>query len=153
MMIGVYWHTGCIQMFMSNTMKVVIIDDDQDDLEILQMTINHVHPEVDCATFFDSDSAMDAMMRDKVAAPDLVFIDINMPRMSGDECLKKLREQAKFNATKIVMISTSIPESFRKKLETYGADLIFTKPVDIKGYRTILSRCFNYDVLGKSTSN
>jgi DNA-binding response OmpR family regulator len=127
---------------MFNAMKIVIIDDDQDDLDILQTMINRAHPEADCITFFDSDSAINAMMEEKMAAPDLIFIDINMPRMSGDECLRKLRESLKFNTTKIVMISTTVSETSRARLEMDGADMIFTKPVDLTGYKLILSKCF-----------
>ncbi|HWA35706.1 MAG TPA: response regulator [Cyclobacteriaceae bacterium] len=133
---------------MSNSLRIVLIDDDEDDLEILKLTIRSVHPEVNCVCFFDADVALGAMMKEETPAPHLVFIDINMPRMSGDVCLKEIREQPKFDRTKIVMISTSIPDSFRKKLLKHGASLIFTKPVDIEGYKKIISECFDTDVHG-----
>jgi CheY-like chemotaxis protein len=105
-----------------------------------------IQPEANCNTFRDSDSGLEMMMKDDVEAPDLLFIDINMPRMSGDICLRKLRQMHKFDATRIVMISTSLPESLGRKLKRHGATFVFSKPIDLDDYNDILRQCFDVHV-------
>lgn len=64
--------------------------------------------------------------------PDLVLTDVMMPRMSGDELVRSLRERPDFRATPIVMLTAKVDEDFRVRLLRNGADDFVDKPFSIE---------------------
>ena len=60
--------------------------------------------------------------------PDLIFLDLMMPAMSGQEVCEKLRSNPELDQTWIVVLSSAEPTSFQSKLLTKGADDYFAKP-------------------------
>lgn len=80
------------------------------------------------------------LRRELVVLPDFVFIDINMPGITGDKCLKALRREKEFENMVIALYSTSMPETVADALKSAGANFVFEKPVRLKGYVEILTR-------------
>ena len=120
---------------------VVIIDDDQDDLEIMKLTIQSIDPGIFCLCFIYPEEALRVILgKEFVVTPDFIFIDINMPGLSGDKCLKAIRADNSVAKTVITMYSTSMPETVAEALKTNGANHVFEKPVKLKAYAEILSR-------------
>jgi CheY-like chemotaxis protein len=76
-------------------------------------------------------------------APDLIFLDLHLPDMTGDEVLRALRQRSATAETPIVMISADATPSQVDRLYAAGANEYFTKPLDIR-------RLLNYvdEVLG-----
>lgn len=120
---------------------VAIIDDDQDDLEIMEHVIKTIDPTIHCTSFIYPEEAINKFLTDDPAKlPGFVFIDINMPGLRGDKCLQVLRSNDSFEAVKIIMYSTSMPESIAEELKNSGANFVFEKPVRIKAYSEIISQ-------------
>lgn len=118
---------------------VVVIDDDQDDLELMKIALTNVDSSLLCVSFVYPEEAL-RMLFDKelVVLPDHIFIDINMPGITGDKCLKMLRTRREFDHIKITLYSTSMPDAVAEVLRKEGADHVFEKPVRLKGYSEIL---------------
>lgn len=87
-------------------MVCYLIDDDQDDREFFAMAIADVDATITLET---ADSAVEAIARLKKSFlnPDLIFLDINMPRIDGWECLRELRQIDQLRHTPIVIYSTT----------------------------------------------
>lgn len=118
---------------------VILIDDDQEDLDIMKQAIEEVDSSLLCLSFIYPEEALRVLLgKQLVVLPDYVFIDINMPGITGDKCLKALRRQNEFNDLVIALYSTSMPETVAEALKADGADFVFKKPVRIKGYVDIL---------------
>lgn len=113
---------------------VVIIDDDSDDLEIMKDAFAQVDPSLLCISFVYPDEAIRLLSKELILLPDFIFIDINIPRISGHECLRRLREIHEFDNVPIIMYSTSMPESVAKMLRENGANFTFQKPFEFSGY-------------------
>ena len=123
---------------------VIIIDDDQDDLDMMKQAIKSVDPELLCISFIYAEEALRLLLsKELVVLPDFIFIDINMPGITGDKCLKALRIRAEFNEIAITLYSTSMPEPVAEALKTAGADFVFEKPVRLKTYSEILKKILN----------
>lgn len=116
----------------------VIIDDDIDDVEIMKEVFIQISPSLHCLSFDHPVEAIRELCKEKFPVPDYAFIDLNMPLMSGHECLSELRKIKRFERLPIVMFSTSIPESVAIDLKKKGATFTFEKPYNMNGYKEIL---------------
>ena len=90
--------------------KVVLVDDNKDLREGLQIMIEEHKDEFDCiGSFADAESAVS---RIPLLKPDVVLMDINLPGMSGIQCVKKLKEKLSINPmeTKTFLRRLLIPD-------------------------------------------
>jgi CheY-like chemotaxis protein len=117
---------------------VAIIDDDPNDLELMEEALTDLAPSAEIVSFEDCVEAYDKIS--KGAGVTIIFVDINMPLMRGDECLSLLHAQPRFNRVTIAIISTSMPESQREYLLEKGTSYVFQKPSRIEDLRTIIAR-------------
>lgn len=107
--------------------KILIADDEPDILEVIQY--NLVKEGYEVVTAKDGD---DALTKAKSAHPDLIILDIMMPKKTGVEVCEILRSQPSFKDTLILFLTALNDESFHiKGLET-GADDYVNKPVSPK---------------------
>jgi two-component system alkaline phosphatase synthesis response regulator PhoP len=107
--------------------KVLIADDEPDILEILKYNLSNEGYEVSTAK--DGDEALEKARRFN---PDLIVLDVMMPRKTGVEVCEILRTQAAFKETLIIFLTAVNDEGTQiKGLET-GADDYLSKPVSPK---------------------
>lgn len=107
--------------------KILIADDEPDILEIVQYNLKHEGYEVYTAR--DGD---DALTRAKQLKPDLIILDIMMPKKSGVEVCSILRTQPAFKDTLIVFLTALSDESSQIKGLDTGADDYVNKPISTK---------------------
>lgn len=119
---------------------IILIDDDPDDLDIIKQAIASVDQNLLCISFIYSHEALRVLLgKELVVMPDLILIDINMPGITGDKCLKSLRDDQFFDDVFIAMYSTSMPDTVSEALKQLGADYTFEKPVRISAYAKIIA--------------
>jgi two-component system, OmpR family, alkaline phosphatase synthesis response regulator PhoP len=107
--------------------KILIADDEPDILEVLQY--NLVREGYDVTTAKDGE---DALAKAKSTHPDLIILDIMMPKKSGVEVCEILRTQPVFHDTLILMLTALSDEGFHIKGLESGADDYVNKPVSPK---------------------
>ncbi|MGC3945262.1 MAG: response regulator [Chryseolinea sp.] len=129
-------------------MTIVLIDDDSDDIELMQEAIAEVDPHAVCMPFTRPDEAIKALVGTRLTfVPNHIFIDHNMPEMTGLECVKVLRSMKEFDLCSITVISTSMDEMDAKLFSSAGANFTFQKPVSLKGYFNLLRIVFELDAV------
>ena len=116
---------------MDNKILFVLIDDDEEDYEIFKMAIDQIGESVSCLHFPDCESALFHFSQKSVKAPNYVFIDLNLPRIDGDQCLQKLQELNEFDHPVITIYSTSIPDQWKPELERIGVDNFIEKSASL----------------------
>ncbi|MEX2232222.1 MAG: response regulator [Cyclobacteriaceae bacterium] len=99
-------------------MLVFNVDDDSDDREIFCDAVKSVHPNISCAQVDSGISALQFLDKGD-PLPDYLFIDINMPKMNGIECVQRIRSVPRFLSIQIVMYSTT----FNRKDEIYFSEM------------------------------
>lgn len=107
--------------------KILIADDEPDILEIIQYNLQGDGYEVYTAK--DGD---EALMRAKQVKPDLIILDIMMPRKTGVEVCEILRTQPMFKDTLIIFLTALSDESSQMKGLDTGADDYVNKPISPK---------------------
>lgn len=102
---------------------IVIADDEPHVLRSLEFILKKQGYRVITAT-----NGEEALDRVKESRPDLVFLDIQMPKMDGNTVLRKLREDEQFQTLYIVMITAKGQEVDRLNSLESGANEYVTKP-------------------------
>jgi CheY-like chemotaxis protein len=121
----------------------VLIDDDRDDLEFLEEAIKQVDNSVRCISYLFCDDALNKILTNSSGVPNYIFIDMNMPRLDGTECLRELRREPKLKNVPIAILSTSMPSPVARTLRENGATFTFQKPIRFEDYQEILKPIFN----------
>lgn len=108
-----------------------MIDDDTDDHEFFKMALNEVDSSINCLLFPDCNGALEHFSHNNMNAPRLVFIDINLPSVSGPECLVELQQYSSFDHPCIVIHSDSIPDEWHQSLRGIGVDKFVEKSASV----------------------
>ena len=124
---------------------VVVIDDDVEDLALMKDAIATVDASVKYVGHSDPVDAIQSLLEEKNNIPQYVFIDLNMPKLMGDACLKMLREADHLQHVVIAMISTSMSNTDSQALKKAGANFTYSKPNMMDGYYTILRNIFSVE--------
>jgi CheY-like chemotaxis protein len=126
---------------------VFLIDDDPEDLEFMNNVLKRVDSSLLRTSFISPEEGLRILTKELRFLPDYIFIDINMPKITGEECLMQLRGNSKFLRTPIILYSTSMPLNVSQKLLNAGANFTFAKPNTELEYFTILESIILGDAL------
>jgi CheY-like chemotaxis protein len=128
---------------MSKGLLIFMIDDDADDQEVFSMTIGKIAPLATCEFADDGVHAMEKLRyEDPPFLPDLIFIDINMPRMNGFECLAEIKRLQHLSGVPTYMYSTSDDSLIVAESLTAGAVGFVKKEADPNDLRERLLKVF-----------
>jgi CheY-like chemotaxis protein len=117
-------------------MLCFLIDDDVDDRRIFLMALNAFDRSIGLVTAYSGVQALEIINANDVFLPDYIFLDLNMPYMSGRECLIRLREIERLKNVPIILYSTI--RDF-EELASLGASGFVTKPNSIQELIKVLS--------------
>ncbi|MFM2362335.1 MAG: hypothetical protein RLZZ316_1237 [Bacteroidota bacterium] len=107
--------------------KILIADDEEDILEIVQYNLQQEGYDVTTAKNGD-----EALTKAKQLKPDLVILDIMMPKRNGVEVCQLMRSQPQFKATLVIFLTALSDETNQVKGFDTGADDYITKPISTK---------------------
>ena len=118
-------------------MTCFLIDDDLDDRGIFQRALNILDSSIELITAESGIEALEIINANNLFLPDYIFLDLNMPYMSGRECLHKLREVERLKNVPIFLYSTVNMDN--ETLVPQLASGCVTKPRSIKEITKVLS--------------
>jgi len=127
---------------MRSLIKCLLIDDDTDDQEIFKLCIRRIGDEIDCTVMDDAATAI-KVLEETDYTPHYIFLDINMPKINGIECLRQLRKIDRLNQTKIFMYSTSAHGKTFDESNVLGAEGFILKPTKMNDLKDKLISIFN----------
>lgn len=123
---------------------VIYADDDADDLFLVSEGFLEYAPQIDLITVRDGAELLDCLQT--LAAthqtPCLLILDINMPRITGKEALKKLRQMPRYEDLPVVLFTTSSSQQDMDFAENYNAGFI-TKPENFNDIAAIIEQFFH----------
>jgi PAS domain S-box-containing protein len=85
--------------------NILIVEDDGDDFLLLEEALGDVLHQPQIAHSRDGKDLLQKI--DDQAKPDIIFLDLNIPKVNGIDCLKSIRKQDRLNATPVIIYSTS----------------------------------------------
>lgn len=132
---------------MSKQLTCFLVDDDEDDREIFALALRDLGSHIKCVLASDGMDALEKL-RMSDTLPDYIFLDLNMPRMDGKECISEIKRDARLYDIPVVIYSTSSSTKDRADAKRLGAACFFTKPSSIRALSSALGDIF----LGKEVS-
>jgi excisionase family DNA binding protein len=111
---------------------VLIVDDEPDVLDLLHSIMETDSGELEVLT---ATGGVEALLIIGERKPDLLILDIMMPGMNGFEVCRKLKANETTSKIKIVAVTGDHDPSLRQRILQTGADLFFTKPLDVASFR------------------
>lgn len=111
---------------MPQKVTVFLVDDDIDDQEIFSIMLEDALPEAECVFAKDGIQALEKLQQ-PAFAPDVIFIDINMPKMNGMEFLAEMRKRPSLLHIPAFMYSTSDEKAIVEQCKSLGASGLIKK--------------------------
>ena len=106
--------------------KILIVDDEAHIRMLIEQTLEDLEDEgVDFLVAVNGEEALDTICNEK---PELVFLDVMMPKMNGIEVCRKVKKELGLNEVYIILLTAKGQELDRQKGQEVGADLYMTKP-------------------------
>lgn len=122
--------------------SILLVEDDLADVELTMETLEDSKIEIDLEVVNDGVEAL-AYLRKEGAykdakTPDLILLDLNMPRMDGREVLETLRGDDELEKLPVVILTTSSSEEDIVKSYCSGANCFITKPVGLEQFAKVV---------------
>ncbi|MEP7265597.1 MAG: response regulator [Bacteroidota bacterium] len=122
--------------------NILIAEDDDDYIFLFARALNHCRPESVLMRAVNGLEVLTILKDESVVLPDLIFLDLNMPLMSGHQCLKEIRNNSLYKEIPIVIYSTSPDEEDMESTFNEGADLYIVKSSNTKQNIKVLEKIF-----------
>lgn len=100
---------------------VFLADDDADDRDIFMDAIHEVDGSIECLFAPNGEAALQTLDNDILQKPELIFLDLNMPKVNGKQLLRELKQVDSLRGIPVIMYSTFFTEKDREEVEKLGA--------------------------------
>ena len=107
--------------------KILIVEDNPQNMRLIEMVLRAKGYTLLKAT--DGEEALDVAMRER---PDLILMDIQLPKMNGLEVTRKLRETPAFSHIPIIALTAYAMKEDKERFINGGCDAYLPKPIDIR---------------------
>jgi CheY-like chemotaxis protein len=106
--------------------SILLVDDDLDDQQFFEEALKLVDRSVILSTATDG---LDAIEQLTIDPPDVILLDLNMPRMNGVEFLRELKASNRFRDIPVIIYSSFLSTCDKAEITTLGAKQFVKKPI------------------------
>lgn len=128
--------------------QVFLAEDDGDHIMLLERALARYGKPVTLTVARDGQQAIEMLGRSP--PPDMILLDINMPRRTGLEVLGVVRSRPRLKAVPAVILTTSAREEDRRRSLDLGADAFVTKPTSFKAFTDALYAVLDTHLEGRA---
>jgi CheY-like chemotaxis protein len=127
---------------MTNTtngrMHIILADDDADDRFLFKAALEEMNVESNLTLLKDGKELMDYLKNPENELPHILFLDLNMPCRTGNNCLEEIKSDPRLYAITVAIYSTSNSEQDIEETLTGGANIYIHKPNDFEKLKQII---------------
>lgn len=116
---------------MKLTKTLFLVDDDVDEHELFEEALQNADLDVQLITAKNGIEALEKLDDGAIIKPDLIFLDLNMPKMNGLQFLERIKGSQYHSGIPVFIYTTSSANDDRQKALHLGATSFFTKPNNI----------------------
>lgn len=120
-------------------LNIMLADDDEDDRLFFKEAFEEVRLKHRITEFTDGEKLTAHLADSKNPLPDIIFLDLNMPRKSGMECLVEIRQNDRLKNITVAIYSTSSSEEDIENTFVAGANVYIKKPNDFDRLVNVLN--------------
>lgn len=119
-------------------LRVMIVDDNEGDQFLCQYVINQHESDIDIIEAYDGQNALELL--ENIEPPNVIFLDINMPRMDGFEFLEQYEKKYPTTASKIILLTSSVIEREMLKGRSFAViDDYIEKPLSAENVVSVIN--------------
>jgi two-component system, chemotaxis family, response regulator Rcp1 len=123
-------------------LEVLLVEDSPGDIRLTQEALKDAKVHINLRVARDGIDAMAFLKREGEYAaaprPDLILLDLNLPRKDGREVLKEIKENPELKSIPVVILTTSASEADILRSYLLHANCYITKPVNLDGFLTVV---------------
>ncbi len=115
-------------------MQILLVEDSVADIEMTLEALNDAKVANEVTVVRDGASALEHLRAHRLTPPDLVILDLNLPRMTGHEVLAAMQADEVLRRLPVAVLTTSSAEADVVRTYDLGANCFLTKPVDLEQF-------------------
>ena len=119
--------------------RILLADDDTDDCYFFKKALADLPLSTSLTVVNDGEQLMKHLTNETSELPDVLFLDLNMPRKNGTECLAEIKQNEKLKNLPVVIFSTSNNEAIMKALFKAGVHIYIRKPGDFGQLKAVIN--------------
>ena len=106
--------------------NILMADDDEDDVLLFSTAASESGIDIKLQSVSDGNQLME-LLKEQNIHPDYIFLDINMPRKNGKECLREIRNDGRYTTVPVIIYTTSAYKNDIEETYRYGASMYVIK--------------------------
>lgn len=130
------------------SIRLLFVEDNTDDIEIARRALRASDAVGDVRLARDGQEAVEALLEGAAGAdevrPDIIILDLNLPRMNGFEVLERLRASEEYRATPVVVFTASARHEDVLRAYRLGANSYIQKPAVFERFGRLLETWSDY---------
>jgi CheY-like chemotaxis protein len=127
--------------------NVLIVDDDEDDRDLFCTAVHELEPKINCILARNGEEALQGLRLEKFLKPDLIFLDLNMPRFNGIQFLREVKKDNLLPIIPIVIYTASQQQQDLEEAKELGAAHFLAKPSSFKELCRIIGEIFAKEMI------
>lgn len=136
----------------SNPLSILLADDDLDDCLFFKEAVEELSLPTQLSTMHDGEQLMLHLHNETNRLPDVLFLDLNMPRKNGFECLSEIKLNQKLKQLPVIIFSTSFEQEVVNLLYKNGAQYFIRKPSEFLQFKKIIHQTFTTLIIPQKIS-
>jgi CheY-like chemotaxis protein len=125
---------------------ILLVEDDPGDVVLVREAFEHNKVRNELRVASDGVYALEQLNDPERSLPDLILLDLNLPRMDGRELLAKIRDDPRLTRIPVVVLTTSDAEADILRSYELHANAYVTKPVDLNRFLKVVQEIDNFFV-------
>jgi two-component system response regulator len=123
--------------------ELLLVDDDEGDIMLTEECLLEGRMHINLHAVHDGIAAMQYLRQEgpyaQALRPDIILLDLNMPKMDGRETLKAIKSDVKLRSIPVVILTTSEDEFDVNRCYEIGANCYITKPVGFEAFKKVVN--------------
>ena len=121
-------------------LNILLADDDTDDCIFFKEALEELLLSTHLTTVHDGEQLMQLLTNETNELPHVLFLDLNMPRKNGFECLSEIKLNKKLKQLPVIIFSTSFEQEVVNLLYKNGAQYFIRKPSEFSQFKKIIQQ-------------
>ena len=122
----------------TTALNILLADDDSDDRLFFKEVLKEISLATNLTTVANGEQLMLLLTNENYELPDVLFLDLNMPRKNGFECLTEIKQIERLKTIPVVIFSTSFEQEVVNLLYKNGAQYFVRKPSEFTQLKEIV---------------
>ena len=123
---------------------ILLVEDDPGDVVLVREAFEHDKVRNELRVARDGVEALEQLRDPDLSLPDLILLDLNLPRKDGREVLAEIRADERLTAIPVVVLTTSDAEADILRSYELHANAYVTKPVDLHAFLQVVREIDNF---------